>query len=111
MALAVLGLAPLASASQAGKELNDADAEMNKAYQAALAKIKDPEQKTQFVAAQRSWLKYRDDSVAFFTAHYPSSKGGLFYNVHLIRERTTFLKALISAPPEDDETGEKASGY
>jgi uncharacterized protein YecT (DUF1311 family) len=98
-------------ASAAGREFNEADAALNAAYQSVLVTIIDSQQHSLFVAAQKAWIKYRDDSVAFFAAQYPYSKGGLFYNIHLIRERTSFLKSLLSTPPTQDPEGIKPSGY
>jgi uncharacterized protein YecT (DUF1311 family) len=96
-------------ASQAGKEFNDADAALNNAYKAALSTITEADQRALFVQAQRAWIKFRDDNVAFFEAHYPESKGGLFYKIRLTRDRTAFLKALRETPPDKD--GEGPSGY
>ena len=104
-------LAPSCLASAAGKEFNEADAELNTVYQSVLSTLADPQQRTQFIAAQRAWIKFRDDSVAFFAAHYPYSKGGLFYNTHLVRERTAFLKLLLATPPGKDPEGLNPSGY
>jgi len=98
-------------ASQAGKELNEADDALNATYQAVLSSIRDAKQKSLLIAAQKAWIKYRDDNVAFFAARYPNSKGGLFFDTHLIRERTAFLKSLQSTPPGEDPEGMKPSGY
>jgi uncharacterized protein YecT (DUF1311 family) len=98
-------------ASQAGRELNEADAELNAAYRSVLSTITDTHQRALFVSAQKAWIKYRDRSVAFFAEHYPYSKGGLFHNIYLIRERTRFLESLLATPPNKDFEGDKASGY
>jgi uncharacterized protein YecT (DUF1311 family) len=97
-------------ASQAGRELNEADAKLNAAYRSVLSTIADKHQRALLVVAQKAWIKYRDQSVAFFAEHYPYSKGGLFHNIYLIRERTRFLESLLATPPDKDPEGAKASG-
>lgn len=87
------------SASQAVRVFNEADAELNKTYQAVLSTITDSRQRSLFVAAQKAWIKYRDASVAFNAEYDPTSKGGLFLNTDLTGERTTFLKRLLANPP------------
>jgi uncharacterized protein YecT (DUF1311 family) len=98
-------------ASQAGKELNDADSQLNKVYKQLLISIDDSSQKALLVTSQREWLQYRDETIAFFTARYPYSKGGLFLNIHLIKDRTTFLQSLLETSPQSDPEGIKPSGY
>jgi uncharacterized protein YecT (DUF1311 family) len=100
-----------ASASQAGKEYNDADAQLNSSYQRFISRLSDLKEKTLALQAQRSWIKYRDDNVAFFATHYPESKGGLFYGIHLTRERTAYLDSLLKAPPETNPEGSGPDGY
>ena len=104
-------LAAQLGASEAGKEFNEADAQLNKVYQRLLQTIDDSDQKDLFVSSQRAWLKFRDQSVAFFAQRYPESKGGLFYNTHLVQERTAFLQSLLSTTPDQDPEGMKPSGY
>jgi uncharacterized protein YecT (DUF1311 family) len=101
------GLTP-AHASQAGKEANEADAALNVAYKALLAGVHDPAERTALVAAQKAWIALRDNDVALFAARYPASKGGLFYNIHLMRERTAFLKALLASPASTNDQGPDA---
>lgn len=103
--------APNCHASAAGKEFNEADAALNSTYNEVLSTINEPKQRSLFVAAQKAWTKDRDANVAFFFQRYPESKGGLFYNVHLIRERTVFLKSLFATPPSADPEGVQPSGY
>jgi uncharacterized protein YecT (DUF1311 family) len=64
-----------------------------------LASITSPQQRLQFISAQKAWIKYRDETVAFYAEHAPDSKGGLFYNTDLTKERTAFLKQLLANPP------------
>ncbi len=109
--LLVAAFAGSLQASEAGKEFNDADARLNKVYQKLLQTIDDSDQKDLFVSSQRAWLKFRDQSVAFFAQRYPESKGGLFYNIHLVQERTAFLQSLLSTSPDEDAEGLKPSGY
>jgi hypothetical protein len=99
------------SASQAGKEYNDADAELNSSYQRLISHLSDSKEKTLALQAQRSWIKYRDDNVAFFASHYPESKGGLFYSIHLTRERTAYLDSVLKAAPETNPEGSGPDGY
>lgn len=93
-------LCPFSMASQAGREFNEADKELNVAYQAVLASISNPQHQLKFIASQKAWIKYRDEDVAFYAEHYPDSKGGLFHKLDLTKERTAFLKQLLSNPPE-----------
>jgi uncharacterized protein YecT (DUF1311 family) len=87
------------TASQAGKQFNEADAELNKTYQAVLSTLTNPLGRSKFVAAQKAWIQYRDDNVAFYAEHYRQSKGGLFFKTDLTQERTKFLKDLLADPP------------
>ena len=73
-----------------------------------LGSIADPEQKALLVTAQKAWLKDRDANVALFAARYASSKGGLFYNLYLVQERTKFLEALLA---NADGEGEGPTEY
>jgi len=98
-------------ASEAVRAFNDADAELNATYQKLLATFRDGRERALFVQSQRSWIKYRDDSVAFYATHYPASKGGLFLNEKLTIERTNFLKALLRVPPTKDLVGPDPSDF
>jgi len=98
-------------ASGAGQEYNDADAALNQVYKEVLSAIRDPKERLLYVAAQQTWIKNRDANVAFFSEHYPYSKGGLFYNIHLINERIAFLKSILATSPSVDPTGEIPGGY
>lgn len=89
-----------AFASQAGKEFNEADADLNVTYQKVLAKMKDPEDRALFIAAQRAWVQYRDANVKFNARYYPESKGGLFLNTRLTQERANYFRQLLSEPPD-----------
>jgi len=103
--LVTLGMNCTCRASQAGKMFNEADKELNVAYQQALSGITDSKQKELFVESQRAWVKYRDANVAFFAARYPSSKGGLFFNLDLTRKRTAYLKSVFATPPAKTPEG------
>lgn len=91
-------------ASAAGAEFNAADAKLNQVYKKLLGSIDDPAQKALLVSAQKAWLKDRDANVALFAARYEYSKGGLFYNLYMVQERTKFLQALL------DNAGGEAEG-
>lgn len=102
--------APNGYASAAGKELYEAGAALSSTYEKVFATITEPKERSLFVASQEAWIKDRDASVAFFSQRYPYSKDGLFYNVHLIKERTKFFKALLATSPKVDPEGVKADG-
>ncbi len=91
----------LAFASQAGKEYNESDKELNATYKKALSLMTEPEDKRLFVEAQRSWLKFRDANVAFHARYFPGSKGGLFVSTDMIQQRTKELTILLT--PEAKE--------
>jgi len=88
-------------ASQAGKEYNETNKELDATYQKVLAIITDPEGKRLFVEAQSSWARFRDSNLAFHARYFPGSKGGLFVGTEMNQERTKELKALLS--PEANE--------
>lgn len=92
----VASLCSFASASQAGREHNESDKELNAIYQKVLAIMTDPEDKRLFVEAQRSWIRFRDAKVAFHSRYFPSSKGGLFVATDMTQERTKELKTLLT---------------
>jgi uncharacterized protein YecT (DUF1311 family) len=91
------------SASQAGKEYNMADTQLNRVYQELISKIKNPAQKKQLVAAQKSWILMRDADGKFFGDYYVNSKGGLFYKTKLTKDRADYLQAIIDRPPTEDQ--------
>jgi len=103
--LATLAMNCTCLASQAGRMFNEADKELNVAYQQALSGITDAKQKELFVESQRAWVKYRDANVAFFAARYPYSKGGLFFNLDLTRKRTDYLKSVHATSPAKTPEG------
>ena len=80
-------------------------------YQAVLKRIKSPDERNAFIHAQAAWIKSKDADVAFFSARYPESKGGLFLRIRLTRQRTEYLKALLANPPTEDPTGGEVSSY
>ena len=90
-----------ASASQAGKEYNNSEKELNATYQKVLAIISDPQDKRLFVGVQRSWIKFRDSKVAFHARYFPGSKGGLFVAIEMTQERTKELKILLTDSAKD----------
>jgi uncharacterized protein YecT (DUF1311 family) len=51
--------------AQARAEFERADAELNKAYEALLAKLPDSESKEKLKQSQRAWLAFRDAEAAF----------------------------------------------
>jgi uncharacterized protein YecT (DUF1311 family) len=87
-------------ASQAQKQFNEADAELNATYQKLLAHMTDSEGRQLFIAAQRAWVQYRDANVKFSAHLDPASKGGLFLKTDLTEERVKYLKQLLANPPD-----------
>ena len=83
-------------ASQAVAQFNEADRELNKVYQAALASITDRQERALFAAAQKAWIKYRDAEVALNSYSWPEGKGGLFRNTDLTKERTAYLRGFLT---------------
>lgn len=102
LAAAASLLCGLVSASQAGREYNDSDAELNAVYQKALAIITEPEDRRLLVEAQRSWLKFRDAEVAFHARYFPESKGGLFVKTGMTQVRTSELKGLMTPEAKEE---------
>jgi uncharacterized protein YecT (DUF1311 family) len=51
--------------AQARAEFEQADAELNKTYEALLAKLPDAESKQKLKESQRAWLAFRDAEAAF----------------------------------------------
>lgn len=51
--------------AQARAEFEKADAELNKTYEALLAKLPDAESKEKVKQSQRAWLAFRDAEAAF----------------------------------------------
>ena len=95
-------LCNLAFASQAGKEYNDSEKELNATYQAVLATVTDPQDRRLLVEAQRAWIKFRDAEVAFHARYFPSSKGGLFVATDMTQERTKKLKMLLTPEAREE---------
>jgi|SRR5205823_12442706 len=50
---------------QAAKEFDKVDAELNRTYEALLAKLPDAEGKEKLKQSQRAWLAFRDAEAAF----------------------------------------------
>jgi uncharacterized protein YecT (DUF1311 family) len=50
---------------QAAKDFEQADAELNKTYEALLAKLPGAEAKEKLKQSQRAWLSFRDGEAAF----------------------------------------------
>ena len=51
--------------AQAGADFKQADAELNKIYEAVLKKLPDDESKQKLKQSQRAWLAFRDAEAAF----------------------------------------------
>ncbi|MBX7207468.1 MAG: lysozyme inhibitor LprI family protein [Verrucomicrobiaceae bacterium] len=96
MILAATVFHPVARGSQAGKEHNRSDEELNATYRRVLAIMTDPEDRRLFVEAQRSWIKFRDAEMAFHAHRFPGSKGGLSVSTDMIKARTEALKTLLT---------------
>jgi uncharacterized protein YecT (DUF1311 family) len=91
-----------ASASQAGKEYQSADARLNRVYQTLVSKINNSSQRRQLRTAQQAWIALRDGDGKFFGDYYVNSKGGLFYKTKLTSDRADYLQAIIDTPPTTD---------
>jgi len=59
--------------AQARTEFEQADAELNKTYEALLTKLPDAESKQKLKESQRAWLAFRDAEAAFVADH---ARGG-----------------------------------
>ena len=107
---ATLFLSCLAIGSQAVRQYNELDKELNLTYQKVLTIMRDGEDRRLFVEAQRSWIKFRDAEVAFNSRYFPGSKGGLFVGTAMTEERVKGMKSLLtnSAKQEhEDPFGER----
>jgi uncharacterized protein YecT (DUF1311 family) len=93
-----------ASASQAGKEYQSADARLNQVYQTLISKINSPSQRRQLRTAQQAWIALRDGDGNFFGSYYVNSKGGLFYKTKLTKDRADYLQAIIDTPPTSNDS-------
>jgi len=91
----------LSHASQLGKEMNDADDELNVVYANVLSGLPSPELKEQLRVSQRAWVAFKDAEVALHANLYPESKGGLFTRLELTEQRIKQLKSI----------GERTSGF
>ena len=90
-----LGPAPRVRASSAGNDLTVADAELNAAYQKALAAMPSAESKTKLREAQRAWVAFRDAEVALRATIPPVSGNGLkILQTELTDARTKQLQEL-----------------
>jgi len=59
--------------AQARTEFEQADAELNKTYEALLTKLPDAESKQKLKESQRAWLAFRDAEAVFVADH---ARGG-----------------------------------
>jgi uncharacterized protein YecT (DUF1311 family) len=80
-------------------DFDQADAQLNKTYQAVLAKLRDAESKQKLRETQRAWIASRDAEAARAVKEYEggSMAPTLRYAAmtHLTRERTKDLKAML----------------
>ena len=65
----------------AKREYDKADAELNKVYRELISKVKDVRLKNKLIAAQRTWIKFRDESCNFV---YEFHKEGTMRTVMLL---------------------------
>ncbi len=85
-----------------------ADRELNTAYQAALAAIRDGTQHAALVKAQRAWIAFRDaEEALWFTdadGNHPSMEV-LPTKIAFTRGRTAFLRGILTSGPIRSEPG------
>lgn len=79
----------------AGKELADAQADMEAAYNRVLESIRNADARSEFENAQSAWTSYRDRSVAFLRAHSHEVEKWEQLELDLTRERTSMLRGLL----------------
>jgi uncharacterized protein YecT (DUF1311 family) len=91
-----IALCCVSVASQKGKAFNEADRELNDAYNKVLSRIADPEDKRLYLEAQRAWLKFRDAEVAFDVHYFPGGAGATWKSIDMIQTRTEELKRLLT---------------
>lgn len=98
----------------AGKQHQEADAELNRVYKAVLAKYeKDPLFIEKLRAAQRAWLAYRDAEIEAKFPHAAEGNyyGSIFpmcdalYRARLTEERTRKLREWLDGGEEGDACG------
>lgn len=83
-------------ASQAGKERNDLNEELNVTYNKVLALVTEPQERKLLEEAQKAWLLFRDAEIAFHGKYFPGSKGGLFVGTDMTKHRIEILKVLLT---------------
>jgi hypothetical protein len=93
----------LCFASQSGIEYHEAEKDLNDAYQKVLSTVTDPQQRSLLVAAQRSWIKYREAEAAFHARYFPASKR-ITILTEMAVNRAAELEALLT--PEAKEQHE-----
>ena len=60
---------------QAAKDFHKADAELNSAYAALMAKLPDAESKRKLKESQRAWIAFRDAEAAFAADQFRGGSG------------------------------------
>jgi len=84
------------------KQLDAADAEMNRVYREVLSALEDEGAKSELRKAQRAWLAYRDASAGFMEAWYRGGTGvGAYRTQHVLeltKERTATLRSFLDTP-------------
>jgi uncharacterized protein YecT (DUF1311 family) len=103
-------LTPILRASQAGKDMVEADAEINAVYKHVLESMPNAKAKTKLRESQRAWVAFVDGEVALAITLYDEdpnssegSKGGLLVRLELTQARIKQLKAIGAR--------QSASGY
>ena len=76
-------------------EMDAADAELNTAYQKALAAMPDPVTKENLRTSQRAWITYRDAEVAFYIGLGTGRRGMENTATELTQERTKRLRGIV----------------
>ena len=90
--------------AQVRAEFEQADAELNKTYEALLAKLPDAESKQKLKESQRAWLAFRDAEAAFAADQARGGSDGAYaplrndYGTHSTADQTAKHKAYRLRP-------------
>ena len=87
---------PLAKASQIGRDMNEADAELNRVYHQALDSLAGEHERALLRESQRAWVAFVEAEVSLHTGLYTTSKGGSFIRLELTQTRITQLRFIAA---------------
>jgi uncharacterized protein YecT (DUF1311 family) len=90
----------IAHASQAGKAMGEADAQLNALYKKLMAAIPSSAQKEKFKTAQRAWVAWIEAEVAFEEALLADGKAGLFARLEPTEARNKQFEELLGRADE-----------